>query len=494
MGKAESRVEVRCIRMPEYEPVIGMECHAELLTESKMFCGCRNAFGGVPNTRCCPVCTGMPGALPVMNKKAVEHVIRTALALNCTINPNAKFDRKNYFYPDLPKGYQISEYDAPIGVKGWLDIEVDGKTTRVHIRRVHLEEDTGKLFHIAGDENESFIDLNRSGVPLMEIVTEFPPDIHSAEEARAYLMKLRAILTYIGVCDGKMEEGSLRCEPNVSVRLKGSDTFGTKTEIKNLNSFRAVQRGIEYEVERHIGLIERGERIMQETRGWNEATQSTFSQRSKEVEQEYRYFPEPDLVPLQIASDWIESLRATLPELPDARRTRFTEAYGLPAYDASLLTETRALADYFEETAQLSGDPKAASNWIMGDLTRLLNANNVDIAACPIPPANLAAMIRLIDEGTISGKIAKSLIEEMFATGGEPAQIVEEKGWKTLKDTGTLTALVEKVIAENQQIVADIREKGLVQKKGFLVGQVMKGSQGKADPQEVNCLIDELLT
>ncbi|HZO87370.1 MAG TPA: Asp-tRNA(Asn)/Glu-tRNA(Gln) amidotransferase subunit GatB [Chthonomonadaceae bacterium] len=479
--------------MPEYEPVIGMECHAELLTESKMFCGCKNEFGGEPNTRCCPVCTGMPGSLPVMNRQAVEHVIRTALALNCEINRNAKFDRKNYFYPDLPKGYQISEYDNPIGVKGWLDIEVEGKTVRVHIRRVHLEEDTGKLFHIPGDEAESFIDLNRSGVPLMEIVTDFPPDIHSAEEARAYLAKLRAILTYLDVCDGKMEEGSLRAEPNVSVRLKGSDTYGTKTEIKNLNSFRAVQRGIEYEVQRQIELLERGEKVVQETRGWSEAKQATFSQRSKEVEQEYRYFPEPDLVPLQISDEWIEEIHATMPELPDARKARFMEEHGLPSYDAGFLTETRALADYFEETAHLSADPKATANWIMGDLARLLNAEGRDITQCPVTPAHLASMINLIAEGVISGKIAKALLEEMYKTGEDPVFIVEEKGWRTIKDTAAIAALVDKVIAENPKIVADIKEKGLAQKKGFLVGQVMKASQGKADPQEVNRLIDARL-
>jgi aspartyl-tRNA(Asn)/glutamyl-tRNA(Gln) amidotransferase subunit B len=477
--------------MPEYEPVVGMECHAELLTASKMFCGCKNAFGGEPNTRCCPVCLGMPGSLPVMNRQAVEHVIRTSLALNCEINQNARFDRKNYFYPDLPKGYQISEYDNPIGVKGWLDIEVEGETKRIHIRRVHLEEDTGKLFHVVGDE--SFVDLNRSGVPLMEIVTDFPPDIHSAAEARIYLMKLRAILTYIDVCDGKMEEGSLRCEPNVSVRRKGSATFGTKTEIKNLNSFRAVERGIEYEVERQAALLERGEQIVQETRGWNESKQATFSQRSKEVEQEYRYFPEPDLVPLDISEAWIESLRASLPELPDSRRARFLHTYGLPPYDADFLTETRALADYFEEAARLSNDPKAVSNWIMGDLFRLLNANGKDIAESPVSPAHLAVMIRMIAEGTISGKIAKTLLEEMYATGEDPAQIAEARGLKTLKDTGALAALVDSVFADNAAIVADIKERGLVQKRGFLVGQVMKGSQGKADPQEVNRLIDEKL-
>jgi len=478
--------------MPEYEPVVGMECHAELLTTSKMFCGCRNEFGGEPNTRCCPVCLGMPGSLPVMNRKAVEHVILTSLALNCTINPNAKFDRKNYFYPDLPKGYQISEYDIPIGVNGWLDIEVGGETKRIHIRRVHLEEDTGKLFHVIGDE--SYVDLNRSGVPLMEIVTEFPPDIHSSDEARAYLVKLRSILTFIGVCDGKMEEGSLRCEPNVSIREKGSSTFGTKTEIKNLNSFRAVQRGIEYEVERQALLLDRGERVVQETRGWNDARQQTFSQRSKEVEQEYRYFPEPDLVPLKISDAWIEQIRASMPELPDARRARFQSEYGLPANDAAQLTENRAIADYFETTTKLCGDPKAVANWITGDLARLLNTDGQEIATSPISSEHLAGMIQLMAAGTISGKIAKTLIEEMYTTGKPPVEIVEEKGWKTMKDTSALLAIVEKVFTDHPNIVADIRERGLVQKRGFLVGQVMKFSQGKADPQDVNRLIDEKLT
>ena len=473
----------------QFEPVVGMECHAELLTKSKMFCGCRNEFGGEPNTRCCPVCVGMPGSLPVMNRLAVEHVIRTALALNCSINKNAKFDRKNYYYPDLPKGYQISEYDLPIGVSGWLDIDVNGQTKRIHIRRVHLEEDTGKLFHVAGDE--SYVDLNRSGVPLMEIVTEFPPDIHSAEEGRAYLIKLRSILTYIGVCDGKMEEGSLRCEPNVSIRPAGSDQFGTKTEIKNLNSFRSVFKGIEFETHRQAELLRRGEKIVQETRGWNDVKQITFSQRSKEVEAEYRYFPEPDLVPLDISNEWIEEIRRTMPELPDARRVRFVSEYGLPEYDASFLTETRSLAEYFENTAKLCGDPKIASNWIMGDLSRLLNADSKEIVKSPISPEALAGMLKLMSEGTISGKIAKTLLEEMYATGEAPEAIVEARGWKTIKDTGAVRAVVDSVFAANPEVVAAIRDKGQTSKKGFLVGQVMRETQGKADPGEVNQLIDE---
>ncbi len=471
--------------MTEYEAVIGMEVHAELLTESKMFCGCRNAFGGEPNTRCCPVCLGMPGSLPVMNRLAVEHVIRTALALNCHVNEDARFDRKNYYYPDLPKGYQISEYDRPIGVKGWLDIEVDGKTTRVHIRRVHLEEDTGKLFHVASGESE--VDYNRSGVPLMEIVTEFPPDMHTAEEARAYLTKLRAILTYVGVSDGKMEEGSLRCEPNLSVRVKGSQEFGTKTEIKNLNSFRSVYRGTQYEVERQIALLERGVPVEQETRGWNELKGQTFSQRSKEVEQEYRYFPEPDLVPLHITADWIERIRDTMPELPDATRRRFVEQYGLPEYDADILTQTRASARFFEEAAGLSGDPKAVSNWMMGDFARLLNVSNQEITESKVTAAHLAGMLGLMADGTISGKMAKSLFERMFETGEDPRKLAEAEG-PQIRDESAIAGIIDSVIAAQQPVWEALRA-GDEKKFGFLVGQIMKQSQGKANPQEVNRLL-----
>jgi aspartyl-tRNA(Asn)/glutamyl-tRNA(Gln) amidotransferase subunit B len=475
--------------MPDYLADIGMEVHAELLTESKMFCGCRNAFGGDPNTRCCPVCLGMPGSLPVMNRKAVAHVIRTALALNCSITRNAKFDRKNYYYPDLPKGYQISEYDLPIGVNGWLDVEAEGRTTRVHIRRVHLEEDTGKLFHVAGDE--SHVDYNRSGVPLMEIVTEFPPDMHTAEEARAYLTKLRAILTYVGVSDGKMEEGSLRCEPNLSVRVKGAETLGTKTEIKNLNSFRAVYRGTEYEIERQIGLLERGEAVAQETRGWNEAKGRTFPQRSKEEAHDYRYFPEPDLLPLNISDEWVEELRRTMAELPDATRARFVAEYGLPAYDADQLTQTRATAAFFEEAARLSGDPKAVSNWMMGDLARLLNASNKEIGESRLTPAHLATLLRLMAHGSISGKMAKGIFEKVFETGEDPKALAEAEG-PQIRDESALAGIIEGVILE-QRAVWDALVGGDDKKMGFFVGQVMKASQGKASPPEANRLLKERL-
>ncbi|HSV72627.1 MAG TPA: Asp-tRNA(Asn)/Glu-tRNA(Gln) amidotransferase subunit GatB [Chthonomonadales bacterium] len=475
--------------MADYEAVIGMEVHAELLTDSKMFCGCRNAFGGEPNSRCCPVCLGMPGSLPVPNRTAIELVMRTALALNCIVNEHPRFDRKNYYYPDLPKGYQISQYDRPIGVNGWLDVELDGKSERVGIARVHLEEDTGKLFHVVGDESE--VDYNRSGVPLMEIVTAFPPDMRTAEQARAYLVKLRSILTYIGVSDGKMAEGSLRCEPNLSVRVRGAEGFGVKTEIKNLNSFRAVYRGIEYELERQVGLLRQGAAVTQETRGWNDAKGRTYAQRSKEEAHDYRYFPEPDLVPLHLTKGWVEAVRTGMPELPDAARERLARTYALSRQDAAMLTQDRAMAVFFESAAGACGDPKAVANWMMGDLARLLNAADLEIGASPVTPASLAEMIGLVRDGTISGKMAKAIFERMFETGASPAALAAAAG-PQVRDRTAIAALIDGVLAEHQDVWHALCE-GDEKKFGFLIGQVMKASQGKANPQEANRSLRERL-
>ena len=477
--------------MTTYEPVIGMECHAELLTASKMFCGCANEFGGAPNTRTCPVCLGLPGSLPVMNRQAVQLVLRTALALNCEISRDCLFARKNYFYPDLPKGYQISQYENPIGMKGWLDITLeDGRTKRVHIRRVHLEEDTGKLIHAGGNESE--VDYNRSGVPLMEIVTEFPPDISSADEARTYLEKLRSILIYLGVSDGKMEEGHLRAEPNLSIRPAGTSGVGVKTEIKNLNSFKSVYKGAQYEVERQTALLERGEAVRQETLGWNDLKGETYHMRFKEEEQEYRYFPEPDLVPLHFAEADVEAARAVLPELPDAKRERFVSQYGLREYDAEILTASRPLAAYYEEAAQNGVDPKAIANYLTGDLARLMNASGQEISEIQIPPANLRQLLQLRDGGKITNAIAKQVLTEMFETG-QPAQaIVDAQGLAVVSDEGPIAAAVAQVLAANPDVVAKIRA-GNDKSKGFLTGQVMKAMRGQAKPDVVNRLIDEKL-
>jgi aspartyl-tRNA(Asn)/glutamyl-tRNA(Gln) amidotransferase subunit B len=474
--------------MTEYEAVIGMEVHAELLTESKMFCACGADFGGAPNSRTCPVCLGLPGALPVPNRKAVEYVMRAALALNCGISEHSAFHRKNYFYPDLPKGYQISQYDNPIGHDGWIDINVDGVTKRIRIRRVHLEEDAGKLIHTGGDE--SYVDYNRGGVPLMEIVTE--ADIRSADEAREYIVRLRAILTYLGVNDGKMEEGSLRCEPNISIRPKGTEKFGTKTELKNLNSFRAVYRGVEFEIDRQTKALNEGGRIIQETRRWDDAHGVTAAMRSKEVEQEYRYFPDPDLIPMHLDEGMIEAQRAFLPELPDARRSRFIEEYGLAVPDAEALTDTRAFADYYEEVVRIFGDSKVVCNWMMGDLMRLLNASGADIADCKIQPTDFAEMLKLIDDGTISGKIAKSVFEEMFESGKSPSTIVKEKGMVQISGQAEIYPIVDQVISENPRIVQDFLA-GKEKSFGFLVGQVMRYTKGRANPQVVNELLKERL-
>jgi len=433
-------------------------------------------------------CLGLPGVLPVVNEKAVEYTIKTALALNCEIADYCRFARKNYYYPDLPKNYQISQYELPLSRNGHLDINVEGQTKRIGITRVHLEEDTGKLFHT--DDNQSLLDYNRCGVPLMEIVSE--PDIRTAAEARAYLIALRAILRYLGVNDGKMEEGSLRCEPNISVRPKGSDEFGVKVEIKNLSSIKVVHDGIQYEVERQIHALEHGEKIVQETRRWDTTRGVTATMRVKETADDYRYFPEPDLVPLVPAPEWVEQIRASLPELPDARRRRFVEQYHIPEYDADVLTQQKEMADFYEACVAEYEDPKAVSNWLMGDFMRLLNDRGIELSDAKVTPSGLADMLGMIKDGTISSKIAKTVFEEMFDTGADPKDIVEQKGLQQMSDAGRIEAIVDQVIEENPSVADDIRN-GNKKAVGFLVGQVMKATQGKANPRMVNEMLREKL-
>lgn len=478
----------------KYEAVIGLEVHVELKTNSKIFCACSTEFGAAPNTQVCPVCLGLPGTLPVVNKRVVDFAIKAGLALNCKIAEFSKFDRKNYYYPDLPKGYQISQYDLPICEHGYLDIEVDGETKRIGITRIHMEEDAGKLMHegdAIAEAESSLVDYNRTGVPLLEIVSE--PDLRSPEEAVAYLEKLKAILQYTEVSDCKMQEGSLRCDANVSVRPVGAAEFGTKTELKNMNSFKALQKALEYEIERQIDILEDGGEVVQETRSWNENKGITVSLRSKEEAHDYRYFPDPDLVPLVIDREWVERIRETLPELPDERKRRLIEEYGLPEYDATVITSSKDLADYFDRCLQYFGDAKKVSNWIMAELLRLLNARDLEAADCPVSPEQLAELLQLIDKGTISGKIAKQVFEEMFDTGKTAAAIVKEKGLEQISDAGELERIVEQVIADNPDPVADYRN-GKKQAIGFLVGQVMKATRGKANPQLVNELLRKKLS
>ncbi len=474
-----------------YEIVIGLEVHTELKTESKIFCGCSTTFGADQNTNVCPVCLGLPGVLPVLNEKVVEFAVRTGLALNCDILPFSKFDRKNYYYPDLPKNFQTSQYDLPIAVNGYLDIEVGGETKRIGITRVHMEEDAGKLVHGGGSiatSDYALVDYNRTGVPLLEIVSE--PDIRSAEEAKAYLEKLKAILLYIDVSDCKMEEGSLRCDANISLRPQGETKLGTKAEIKNLNSFRSVQRGLEYEAARQEDILEDGGRIIQETRTWDEGKGITLSMRSKEQAHDYRYFPEPDLVPIIVDPAKVAEIRSQLPELPDARKARLMDSYGLSSYDAEVITSTRAMADYFDETVKLDVDAKTAANWIMGDLSKHLNAGSQTLAESPVTPSKLAELIQLIDKGTISGKIAKTVFEEMWASGKDAATVVKEKGLVQISDEGAIIIIVESVIAAHPQSVADYQA-GKEKAIGFLVGQIMKQTKGRANPELVNKLLKE---
>ncbi len=476
-----------------YEVVIGLEVHVELKTKTKIFCSCPNEFGSEPNTNVCPRCLGLPGTLPVLNEKVLEYAIKAGLALNCEIAEFSKFDRKNYFYPDLTKAYQISQFDLPICEHGYLDIDVDGNHKRIGITRIHMEEDAGKLVH-EGDtisvSDSSLVDYNRAGVPLIEIVSE--PDMRSAEEAKAYLEKLKAYIEYTGVSDVKMEQGSLRCDANVSVRPFGQKEFGTRAEVKNLNSFRAVQKAIEYEVERQIELIEDGGKVVQETRTWDDAQGITLSLRGKEEANDYRYFPDPDLTPLIISRDYVEEIRKTIPELPDVKKERLISEMGLPEYDAGVITSSKGLAAFFDETVAIYPDAKKVCNWLMVEFCRLLNSESVEIENSQVTPEKLAALLKLVDDGKISGKIAKTVFEEMFISGKDPEAIVEEKGLVQISDEGALGAMIDKIIAENPKSVEDYKS-GNKKALGFFVGKIMKETQGQANPGMVNKMLTERL-
>ncbi len=473
----------------DFEAVIGLEVHAQLNTNSKLFCSCGTGFAAEPNHHVCPVCLGFPGVLPVINKKAIEYVIKTCLALHCEVPALSRFARKNYYYPDLPKAYQISQYELPLGVNGYLEIQVGGKWKKIRIHRIHLEEDAGKLVHEEGGDG-TFVDYNRGGIPLMEIVSE--ADVKSSEEAVAYLTRLHTILQYIGVCEGNMEKGEMRCEPNVSVMPVGSTEWGTKTEIKNLNSFKAVHRGIDFEISRQIDLIENDGKVVQETRRWDDATQTTQSMRSKEKAHDYRYFPDPDLVPVEITGEMVDSLKSELPELPTDRMGRFIEQYGLPEYDADVLTATKPLADYYESVVAAIPDAKLVSNWIMTELLGSLNERGISIKECPIAPEKFGQLLDLLKSDTINARSAKEVFKEMFETGKSPSDIIKEKDLVQVSDEGELLSIIEKVIADNPGPVQDLKN-GKEKAFGFLVGQVMRLSKGKANPGVVNKLLKEKL-
>ncbi len=486
----------------EYEAVIGLEIHAELLTASKIFCGCATTFGAPPNTQVCEVCLGMPGSLPVLNRKALEFALKMALATNCRVNPESVFARKNYFYPDLPKGYQISQYELPLAEHGYLNIKVNGAARRIGITRIHMEEDAGKLIH-SESRPVSLVDFNRTGVPLIEIVSE--PDMRTPEEAVEYFKGLRNILLYLEICDGNMEEGSLRCDANISLRPVGETRFGTKAELKNMNSFRFVKAALEYEIKRQRALLAAGREIVQETRLWDTAANQTVSMRGKEEAHDYRYFPDPDLVPLRIDDTWLEALRKELPELPVARLNRFQAEYDLPEYDAEVLTSDKALADYFEATVREFPRPKQVSNWIMGEALREVKTGKLVLVppgppsskiigpgSVYIPPSANASLLTMVEQGAISGKLAKTVFEEMVATGRDPEVIVKEKGLTQISDTGALETLAQEIVAAHPREVANYRA-GKTKVMGFFVGQLMKKTRGQANPQLANEIFQRLL-
>jgi len=479
--------------LAKYEPVIGLEVHAQLLTKTKIFCGCSTRFGDAPNSNVCPVCLGLPGTLPVLNKRAVEMGIRASLALNCTVQEHSRFARKNYFYPDLPKGYQISQYELPLATGGWVEIEHDGKTKRIGITRLHLEEDAGKSLHdgfLCSDE-KTYVDFNRCGTPLSEIVSE--PDMRTPDEAYAYLTTLRQILLYTGVSDCNMEEGSLRCDANVSVRLRGTEEFGTKVEVKNLNSFRYLAKALEFEIERHIGLIESGGRVIEETRMWNQSLGKTEPMRSKEKAHDYRYFPEPDLLPVQVSDSWREGVRSSLPELPAAKRARFVSTFGITPYDAEVLTDTEALANYYESVVKAGAPGKAAANWMQTELLRRLNDFGKEITGSPVPPKALAELVSLVESGKITGAVGKRVFATMFETGRSAADIVTAEGLGTQVSDAAVEQAAREVIEKNPDNVAKFKagNEGVFK---FFVGQVMKATKGQAHPQVINDTLRKLLS
>jgi len=476
-------------KLMPYEAIIGLEVHAQLLTKSKIFCNCSTKFGAQPNSHVCSVCMGMPGILPVLNKKVVEFALKMALATHCRINFYSVFARKNYFYPDLPKGYQISQYEHPLAEDGWVEIEVNGQKKQIGILRIHMEEDAGKLMH---DPHKpiSYVDFNRTGVPLIEIVSK--PDIRTPEEGVAYLKKLRSILRYLEICDGNMEEGSFRCDANISLRLVNAEKFGVRTELKNMNSFKHVQRALAYEIERQRSILEQGGSVIQETRLWDENRGITRSMRGKEEAHDYRYFPDPDLMPVVIDKKWIEEIEKTLPELPDVKKERFKQVYGLPEYDAEVLTSEKELAEYFERVVKWGSDAKLASNWLMSEVLRKLNQQKQEITACPITPKDLAELLQLIQKGTISGKIAKVVFEEMYSSGKPASQIVREKGLVQITDQAVLEKIAQKIVESYPKEVEQYKA-GKEKLLGFFVGQMMKQTKGKANPQLVNKIFKKLL-